>query len=34
VSNCEQQALIETGRERVTILNPHGLVIIAEDLPA
>jgi CRP-like cAMP-binding protein len=34
LSNWEQQALIETGRERVTILNPHGLVIIAEDLPA
>jgi CRP-like cAMP-binding protein len=33
LSNWEQQELIETGRERVTILNPHGLVIIAEDLP-
>jgi CRP-like cAMP-binding protein len=33
LSNWEQQGLIETGRERVTICNPHGLVVIAEDLP-
>jgi CRP-like cAMP-binding protein len=33
LSNWEQQELIETGREQVTIVNPHGLVVIAEDLP-
>lgn len=32
LSNWEQQGLIETGRERVIICNPHGLVVIAEDL--
>jgi CRP-like cAMP-binding protein len=32
LSNWEQQALIQTGRERVIICNPHGLVVIAEDL--
>lgn len=29
----EQEGLIESGRERVVICNPHGLVTIAEDLP-
>lgn len=29
----EQQGLISSGRERVVICNPHGLVTIAEDLP-
>lgn len=29
----EQKGLIESGRERVAICNPHGLVTIAEDLP-
>jgi CRP-like cAMP-binding protein len=33
MSNWEQNGLIETGRERVVICNPHGLVTIAEDLP-
>jgi CRP-like cAMP-binding protein len=33
MSNWEQKGLIETGRERVVILEPHGLVTIAEDLP-
>ena len=32
LSNWEQQGLIETGREQVTIINPHGLVTISEDL--
>lgn len=32
LSNWEQQKLIESGRERITICNPHGLVVIAEDL--
>jgi CRP-like cAMP-binding protein len=32
LSNWEQQALIQMGRERVIICNPHGLVVIAEDL--
>lgn len=32
LSNWEQHGLIETGRERVIICNPHGLVVIAEDL--
>jgi CRP-like cAMP-binding protein len=34
LSSWEQQRLIETGRERIIIRNPHGLVSIAEDLPA
>lgn len=29
----EQEGLIESGRERVVICKPHGLVTIAEDLP-
>ncbi|MCI0732070.1 MAG: helix-turn-helix domain-containing protein, partial [Chloroflexi bacterium] len=33
LSAWEQAGLIEAGRERVTIRNPHGLVVIAEDLP-
>jgi len=32
LSQWEKQGLIETGRERVTIKYPHGLVVIAEDL--
>jgi CRP-like cAMP-binding protein len=32
LSNWEQRGIIETGRERVIICNPHGLVVIAEDL--
>ncbi len=34
MSGWEQQGLIESGRERIVILNPHGLVTIAEDLPS
>jgi CRP-like cAMP-binding protein len=33
VSEWERQGLLEVGRERVIITNPHGLVRIAEDLP-
>jgi CRP-like cAMP-binding protein len=33
MSGWEQQGLIEAGRERVVIRDPHGLVVIAEDLP-
>jgi CRP-like cAMP-binding protein len=33
LSRWEQQGLVEAGRERVLIRNPHGLVVIAEDLP-
>lgn len=32
-SKWEQVDIIETGRERVIICNPHSLVTIAEDLP-
>jgi len=32
-SKWESDELIETGRERFVIRNPHGLVTIAEDLP-
>ncbi len=32
LSKWEQEGLIDTGRERVTIVNPHGLVTISEDL--
>jgi CRP/FNR family transcriptional regulator, nitrogen oxide reductase regulator len=32
LSALEKQGLISTGRERVTITNPHGLVRLAEDL--
>jgi CRP-like cAMP-binding protein len=34
LSGWEQGGLIETGRERVIICQPHALVSIAEDLPA
>lgn len=34
LSGWEQQGLIESGRERIVILSPHGLVTIAEDLPS
>ncbi len=34
LSGWEQQGLIESGRERIVICNPHGLVSIAEDLPS
>jgi CRP-like cAMP-binding protein len=33
MSRWEQYGLVVTGRERIVIRNPHGLVIIAEDLP-
>jgi CRP-like cAMP-binding protein len=33
MSRWEQAGLVVTGRERIVIRNPHGLVIIAEDLP-
>jgi CRP-like cAMP-binding protein len=33
VSKWEQDGLIKTGRKQFTILNAHGLVAIAEDLP-
>ena len=33
LSGWEHKGLIVTGRERVVIRDPHGLVIIAEDLP-
>jgi CRP-like cAMP-binding protein len=33
LSQWESQGLVVTGRERVTIRFPHGLVAIAEDLP-
>jgi CRP-like cAMP-binding protein len=32
LSQWEQQHLVETGRERILIRQPHGLVAIAEDL--
>lgn len=34
LSGWQQQGLVEVGRERVLIRSPHGLVSIAEDLPA
>ncbi len=34
LSRWEQQGLVEAGRERVLIRHPHGLVVIAEDLPS
>jgi CRP-like cAMP-binding protein len=34
LSAWETDGLIATGRRRVTILKPHGLVRIAEDLPS
>jgi CRP-like cAMP-binding protein len=33
LSQWETQGLVETGRERVVIRRPHGLVVIADDLP-
>ena len=33
MSRWEGYGLVVTGRERIVIRNPHGLVIIAEDLP-
>ena len=33
LSGWVQQGLIQAGRERIVIRDPHGLVIIAEDLP-
>jgi CRP-like cAMP-binding protein len=32
LSQWEAQGLVETGRERVVIRRPHGLVVIADDL--
>lgn len=32
LSAWEQQGLIASGRQRITIRRPHGLVSIAEDL--
>lgn len=34
LSRWEEQGLIEAGRERVLIRLPHGLIVIAEDLPS
>jgi CRP-like cAMP-binding protein len=34
LSQWEAQGLVETGRERVVIRRPHGLIVIADDLPA
>jgi CRP-like cAMP-binding protein len=33
MSGWEQEGLVITGRERIVIRNPHGLVVLAEDLP-
>ena len=33
LSQWEAHGLVETGRERVVIRRPHGLVVIADDLP-
>jgi CRP/FNR family transcriptional regulator, nitrogen oxide reductase regulator len=33
LSGWEQGGLVESGRERVVVLSPHKLVVIAEDLP-
>ncbi len=33
LSRWEQEGIIESRRERVIIRSPHGLVMIAEDLP-
>lgn len=33
LSNWEQLGYVQTGRERIVIQDPHGLVTIAEDLP-
>jgi len=34
LSQWEARNLVEAGRERVLICDPHGLVVIADDLPA
>jgi CRP-like cAMP-binding protein len=34
LSRWAHQGLVEVGRERVLIRNPHALVVIAEDLPS
>jgi CRP-like cAMP-binding protein len=34
LSRWEQIGIVESGRERVLIRSPHGLVAIAQDLPA
>ncbi len=33
LAEWEREGIVETGRERVVITHPHGLVAIAEDLP-
>lgn len=33
LSQWEERGLVETGRERLVVCKPHGLVTIAEDLP-
>jgi CRP/FNR family transcriptional regulator, nitrogen oxide reductase regulator len=33
LAEWEREGIVETGRERVVIRRPHGLVAIAEDLP-
>jgi CRP-like cAMP-binding protein len=33
LSQWEGQGLVETGRERVFIRDPHGVVVVADDLP-
>jgi len=33
LSEWEARGILQSGRERVTVTNPHGLVAIAEDLP-
>jgi len=33
LSEWQEQGILESRRERVTVTNPHGLVAIAEDLP-
>jgi len=33
LSHWEEQGLLRAGRERVVLLRPHGLVVLAEDLP-
>ena len=34
LSDWERQGIVESGRQRVLICNPHGLIAIAEDLDA
>jgi CRP-like cAMP-binding protein len=33
LSAWEKQGIIESGRERITLLDPHQVVVIAQDLP-